>query len=204
MKKAVWGARLRAASMLGLAVTMTSCGELTRQGTGSSYLIIRAVEGASGAEPDEFGNPILSDVVTMVENVPTFFNDLGRARLSLAMKDPGSTSSPTTPTPVNHITLTRYRVKYVRTDGRNTPGVDVPFPFDGAVTATIAGGDTEVIFTLVRHSAKLEAPLATLVDSFVILDTIAEVTFYGHDQTGREASVTGTILVSFANFGDPG
>jgi hypothetical protein len=29
------------------------------------------------------------------------------------------------------------------------------------------------------------------------------VTFYGHDQTGREVSVTGNIDVSFANYGDP-
>jgi hypothetical protein len=29
------------------------------------------------------------------------------------------------------------------------------------------------------------------------------VTFYGHDQTGREVSATGNIDVTFANFGDP-
>jgi len=30
------------------------------------------------------------------------------------------------------------------------------------------------------------------------------VTFYGHDQTGREVSVTAKILVNFGNFADPG
>ena len=29
------------------------------------------------------------------------------------------------------------------------------------------------------------------------------MTFYGHDQTGREVAVTGTIGVNFANWGDP-
>jgi hypothetical protein len=29
------------------------------------------------------------------------------------------------------------------------------------------------------------------------------VTFYGQDQTGREVTVTGTISVDFANWGDP-
>ncbi len=47
------------------------------------------------------------------------------------MKDPGSTASPSTPTSANFITVTRYHVKYVRTDGRNTQGVDVPYEFDG-------------------------------------------------------------------------
>jgi hypothetical protein len=38
----------------------------------------------------------------------------------------------------------------------------------------------------------------------VIISTIAEVTFYGHDQTGREVSVVGRLTVDFGNFGDPG
>lgn len=203
MNKAVWGARLNAAIVAGLALTSTSCGDVVRQGTGSSYLIVSMLEGASGADPEKFANPVLSDVLTVVDDVPTYFNDLGRARLTLGMKDPGGAASTTAPTTANFITVNRYRVRYVRADGRNTPGVDVPHPFDGAMTATIGAGDTTVPFTIVRHAAKREAPLYALVSSWVVLDAIAEVTFYGRDQTGREASVTGTILVSFANFGDP-
>ena len=37
----------------------------------------------------------------------------------------------------------------------------------------------------------------------IVISTIARVTFYGHDQTGREVSATGNIDVTFANFGDP-
>jgi hypothetical protein len=37
----------------------------------------------------------------------------------------------------------------------------------------------------------------------VIISTIAEVTFFGHDQSGREVSVTGQILIDFGDFGDP-
>jgi hypothetical protein len=29
------------------------------------------------------------------------------------------------------------------------------------------------------------------------------VTFFGHDQTGHEVAVTGTMSVDFANWGDP-
>jgi hypothetical protein len=127
------------------------------------------------------------------------FNDLGRVRLRLAMKD-----SLTQPTTNNFITVNRYRVNFVRADGRNTPGVDVPYPFDGAFTGTVgSGGETTVGFELVRHMAKAEAPLAALARNSVIISTIAQITFYGHDQTGREVSVDGQILVSFGNFGDP-
>jgi hypothetical protein len=209
MTKAVWGARLRAGLMLGLAIATISCGDLQRQGTGSSYLSIRAFDGASGAEPEEFGNGVLySDVVTIVKDaddnpVPTVYSDLGRVNFVLSMKDPGGTGSPTTPTTANFITLNRYRVRYIRADGRNTPGVDVPFPFDGALTVTVGGGETEAIFEIVRHVAKFEAPLGALATNPTVITTIAEVTFYGRDQTGREVIATGTLTVEFGNFGDP-
>jgi hypothetical protein len=177
---------------------------MVRQGTASSYLIINALEGASGAEPGEFGGDFGSDVVTIDSDTgaSTIFADLGRVTFALGMKDPGSAGSPTTPTPNNFITVTRYRVRFIRSDGRNVQGVDVPYTFDGAFTLTVA--DTASTgFTLVRSQAKLEPPLTALRDNLVVLSMIAEVTFYGHDQTGREVSATGKIGVHFANHGDP-
>jgi hypothetical protein len=203
-RKAVWGGVLGRAIAAVAVVSMTSCGDLTREGTASSYLIVSALEGASGAQPSQFGGTLQSDVVTIVDDVPTIFNDLGRVRLQLAMKDPGSAGSATNPTTANFITVDRYRVRYTRADGRNTPGVDVPYPFDGAFTATVSGQEVTVGFELVRHIAKQEAPLAALAGSPVIISTLAEVTFYGHDQTGREVSVLGRLTVDFGNFGDPG
>jgi hypothetical protein len=186
-----------------LAALTASCGDLTRQGTGSSYIILNALEAASGANPTTFGGTLQSDVLTVVDDVPTIFNDVGRARMTLAMKDPGTADTPTIPTPNNFITLNRYRVQYIRADGRNVPGVDVPFPFDGAVTSTIGAGETTAGFEIVRHAAKAEAPLAALARNGIIISTLAEVTFYGRDQTGREVIVTGRITIDFGNFGDP-
>ena len=37
----------------------------------------------------------------------------------------------------------------------------------------------------------------------VLISTIADVTFYGRDQAGRDSSVTGQISVNFADWGDP-
>lgn len=183
-------------------VASVSCGSLTREGTASSYLVITTLEASSGAEDGEFGGELESDVLTVVEDVPTIFADNGRVTFALALKDPGAPGSPTVPSANNAITVDRYRVRYFRSDGRNTEGVDVPYGFDGAFTTTVSSTATTV-FTLVRAQAKSEAPLAALAFSPVVISTFAEVTFYGHDQTGREVITTGRMSVHFANWGDP-
>ena len=121
------------------------------------------------------------------------------------MKDPGTTTNPSTPTSANFITVTRYHVKYVRSDGRNTQGVDVPFEFDGGASVTVrdSAAISTLVITLVRVQAKLEAPLMALRNQGGQVDstTIAEVTLYGKDQAGRDVSVKATISVNFADFG---
>jgi len=191
--KAVWGGRIRLAIALMFAaalLALTSCSEAIRTGQGSSYLILTNLVGAAGS------NIVLSDVrnVDPVTGVQTVRDDTATATLTLAMKD-----VTLAPTINNAITITQYHVKYVRSDGHNIEGVDVPFAFDGAVTVTVSG-TASVTFTLVRNQAKLEAPLAALANVNVPLTTIAEVTFFGHDQTGRDASVSGSIEITFANF----
>lgn len=202
MTKAVWGAGIRLAGAVVLVLASVSCGTQTRQGTSSSYLIISTLEGASGADPGTFGTVLASDVITLKNGVSTFFADLGRVTFSLGLKDPGPSSSPTSPTQNNFITVNRYHVRYIRSDGHNTEGVDVPYAFDDSFTVTV-NGDTTAGFTVVRNQAKQEAPLKALAVNNIVVSTIAEVTFYGHDQTGREVSAVGNIGVSFANFGDP-
>jgi hypothetical protein len=185
-----------------LVLASVSCGEMTRQGTASSFLAIDTLEAASGAEPGAFGGDLASDVITVVDGSPTAFADIGRVNFALMMKDPGTSASPNAPGPNNAITVDRYHVQFIRADGRNTPGVDVPYPFDGAFTVTVFNR-AEAAFTLVRVQAKREAPLAGMVSNGIRLSTIAQITFYGHDQTGREVSTTGRIGVNFNNWGDP-
>lgn len=207
MRKVVWGLAPRAA-ILAVALGTASCtGELTRQGQAASYLVVNELVAASGAEPDDFEGTLYSDVVTLVEvdsvKVATVYADSGRVTFTLALKDPGPSGAVATPTPNNYITITRYHVRYTRADGRNTPGVDVPHPFDGAMAVTVGTGSETQTFEIVRHVAKREAPLAALANNAVIIGMIAEVTFYGRDQTGREVSAAASILVQFGNFGDP-
>ncbi len=185
-----------------LVLASASCGEMTRQGTASSFLAVETLEAASGAEPGEFGGDLASDVITVVNGTPTAFADIARVNFVLMLKDPGTVNVPNSPGPNNAITIDRYHVQFIRADGRNTPGVDVPYPFDGAFTLTVFDR-AEAAFTLVRVQAKREAPLSGMVNNGIRLSTIAEITFYGHDQTGREVSTVGRIGVNFNNWGDP-
>jgi len=189
--------------ILTFALATVSCGSVVRDGTGTSFLIVNRLEAASGAEPNQFAGALFSDVSTVVDDRATVYADMGRVEFQLGLKDPGTAANPNQPSQNQFITVDRYRVRYVRADGRNTQGIDVPYGFDGSFTATVGEGVFQVPFTLVRHVAKEEAPLAALSVNGVIISTLAEITFYGRDQTGRETSATATISVDFGNFADP-
>jgi hypothetical protein len=199
-----------------VAASAASCGDVVRDGRSPVYLVIDQLTASRGAPtPGAYTGTLLSDVVTNVTTggscstsspCPTIFNDFGRVTLRMSPKDigPQATATVPSPSPNNEITVNRYRVVFQRSDGRNAPGVDVPYGFDGAATGTIPSGGTLTLdFELVRHIAKLEAPLVYLAANLNVISTIAEVTFYGRDQVGNEVNVTGHILINFANHGDP-
>ncbi len=195
-----------------LAAATAGCGELVRQGRGPSQVVIMSLQAASGAEPEKLSGILHSDVLTNVERsiggqqvtTATVFNDLGEVVMALLLKDPGQEGLASSPSLINQVTMSRYRVSYRRSDGRNVPGVDVPYPFDGAATFTVpTEGTVAASFEIVRHVAKDEAPLRALASNGNIISTIAEVTFYGRDQAGNEVQASGSILIDFGNFGDP-
>ena len=201
--------RLLAAATL---VASVSCaGDLATTGDAPVMLVIDSLAASSGATPGSLGNTLNSDVITLVEQtvngqtqkVGTIYPDFGQARFHLVQKNPVSVTSPS---PLNDVTINRYRVTFRRADGRNTPGVDVPYGFDGAATVTVTGSaGGQVGFELVRHNMKEEPPLRNLAGfgGAIQINTIAEITFYGRDQAGNEVSATGTMSVNFADFGDP-
>ena len=129
----------RALAVVGLVAVSSGCGDLATQSRSPALLTILSMQAASGASPQEFGGTLLSDVTTNVErtvngqqvDVATIFNDVGAAEFAIVLKDPGvDPTTPSAPSALNAVTITRYRVVYRRADGRNTPGVDVPFAFD--------------------------------------------------------------------------
>ena len=198
-------------AVIGIAVASAGCGELATQGRSPSQLVILSLTAAPGSDPTQTSGTLLSDVITNVQRTvngqqvssATIFNDFAEAEFGLVLKDPGDPATPAAPRELNAVTITRYRVVYRRTDGRNTPGVDVPFPFDSGVTTTVTTDGGDAAFEIVRSSAKLENPLSPLAGNPDIISTIAEVTFYGRDQAGNDVSVTGLIGINFADFADP-
>jgi hypothetical protein len=205
--------KLLAAALLAL-LSVWCASDFTRTGRSPAFLVIDRLDAASGAKAQEFGSQLNSDVVTLVSQtvngtqvkVPTMFNDMGRATMRLQLKNPGTQELATTPSALNEITIVRYHVAFKRADGRSIPGVDVPWPFDGAVTVTITTKEAITFaFELVRHSMKAEPPLKNMQNGggANLISAIAEVTFYGRDQAGNEVAVTGQISVNFGDFGDP-
>jgi hypothetical protein len=204
---------MAAAGTLAVLLGSVSCGNVSRTGRSPSFLVIDSLTAANGAIPGTFSGFLDSDVVTLVKQtingvdtrVPTIFDDPGKVTLHIVLKDQGAPGVQTAPSNLNAVTVNRYHVQFVRADGRNIQGVDVPYAFDGAVTATVTAGPTELGFEMVRHQAKEEPPLKAMAGGggSLFISTIAYVTFYGHDLAGNEVSVTGSMSVNFADFGDP-
>ena len=172
-----------------------SCNELVQASRSSTILVIERIGAAPGGTTDDPVDTLLNSDVSVV------LPDVGRVSTRLAFKSPGTSENPASPTSANWITITGYRVVYRRTDGRATPGVDVPYPFEGGMTMTTTDTGTAE-FTLVRAQAKLEQPLISLVNGggAVVISVIAEITFFGHDQTGAAISADGTIGITFKDF----
>lgn len=214
--RAMWLKQGCAAAVAVAAMLSSGCGEFVRQSQSPSQLVIDEIRTARGTAVVVVpGGPLSAPTVT-----PTFIagplnsrvpnpnelptQDTAEVRLRVILKDPGAPGSPTEPSTLNAVTITRYTVRYRRLggpNGQNTPGVDVPQPIDGAATFTVAANQVgTAVVELVRPVAKQEAPLAALASSRVVLTMIAEVTFYGRDQTGNNVSATGSVQINFSSF----
>src|SRR5688500_3515606 len=111
----MWMKRTATVILAAASAASVGCGDVVRQGRAPVQLVVASLEAASGAEPEDFGATLLSDVVTLVERsvngqqteVPTVFNDFGEVTMSLIMKDPGQPGTSTTPSAINQVTITR-------------------------------------------------------------------------------------------------
>lgn len=198
---------IRLVAVAALVTVAAGCGDVVREGRSPGILIVSLLQGIAGGPVGIATGTLLSDVLvlrrtpapcTPTSPCPTIIDDFGQATLSLSMKD-----TTVTPTSNNQVTVSRYTVEFRRADGRNTPGVDVPYGFDGAVTVTVpASGTAVAIFELVRHVAKEESPLVELVTNPNVISTTAIVTFYGQDLVGNAVTAKGSMTVNFGNFAD--
>jgi hypothetical protein len=194
-RTAARGLAAAALAVLAALGTASCASDTISTGDSSVYLVVTRFEAAPGGSEGSFDSKLSSDVITS----GTVFEDLGRIGLALGRKNVNAPLSEN-----NQVTINRYRVTFARADGRNTPGVDVPYPFDGAVTFTVTETGSNGTFLLVRPQAKLEPPLIGLRGGggAIAITTLAEVTFYGRDQVGNDVSATASMTVTFADYGD--
>jgi hypothetical protein len=187
-----------------VAATM-SCGDAVRNGSSAVYLTVLSFTAAPGGGhgAGTFTSTLLSDVQVLVTSpapctpatpCPTVFDDSGQITLALTPKN-----TLVAPTTNNQVTITRYHVAFTRADGLNTPGVYVPYGFDGAVTTTIPATTSGASITFVEL---VPVSLGPLQINGVVINTIATVTLYGTDQVGNAVSVSASMSVEFGNFGD--
>lgn len=192
------------------AISFASCKtpDTLKQDTTNTYIEVELVQGIQDSPTGSPSDELESDVCNLTENTNTgeFYcsvsNDYGVVQMSAVLKNQDQLSA----TFLNDVTFTSYRVTYTRADGRNTPGVDVPYPFDGATNfiVRVGAGAASQAFILVRVQAKEEPPLINMrsLGGSLALSTIAEVTFFGHDGAGRPISAKGFLSIHFADYAD--
>jgi hypothetical protein len=189
--------------VFGIAVILTaflalvSCNPVDNDSRSASLLLIDNILGVDADGTN--ANYLQSDVLMSNGSIRA---DSITATLRAELLDPDPLLGASQ---YNDIVLTRYLVSFTRTDGKNVPGQDVPYPFEGSMSTVIKTGSTSSIsLVLVREVAKLEPPLIGLVDlgAEVVLTCTAKIEFYGHDMVNRTIKATGYLTVYFANYAD--
>ncbi len=182
--------------VLPVFLLLSACNPIEDDSRSGSLLIVESIRGQ-----DHEGNAadyLQSDVVKN----NTVVADTATATLRAETLDPNpflGTSQ------YNDIIVSRFTVSYSRVDGKNTPGVDVPLPFEGSLSALIkVGSTTSISFVVVREVAKLEPPLVRLADGRAegVLQVVARIDFYGQDLAQRKVKATGYLTIYFANYVD--
>jgi hypothetical protein len=143
------------------------------------------------------GQVLDSDIQT---SSGTICPDFAAVDLAVRAKNPNTV----TITVPQHVLVQQYDVRYFRSDGRASPGLDVPYAISGPMSAEVdvaAGGTTPVSIEVVRRQAKLEPPLSSIT-GFQIVSMIAEVTISGQTVAGQAVSASGRMQINFADYGD--
>ncbi len=175
----------------------TSCNPIENHSKSASILTVENIQGTDIS--GQAANYLQSDVLL---NNNTVTADTAAATLSAATLDPDPLLGTSQ---YSDILVTRYMVSYSRTDGKNVPGVDVPYPFEGSLSVLVKSGSSATFsLVVVREVAKLEPPLVALADLRAegVLQVTARIDFYGQDLASRTVTTTGHLAIFFANYAD--
>jgi hypothetical protein len=197
LKRTIGAAVLLAASFL-----LISCNPVENESQSASLLIVESLTGLDilGTEGFFLQSDVL--IVDPATGAASVRSDSAKATFRATTLDPAPLLGTSQ---YNDIQITRYVVTYIRADGRNIEGVDVPYSFEGSLSAIIRTGiSTSVSFVIVREVAKQEPPLFSLRAALPgdILNVTAKVDFYGRDLANKTVKATGMLPVFFANYGN--
>jgi hypothetical protein len=205
---------LKMLGVAGLALSLAGCVPNWARENETGLLMtvadVTGIEGGEGGSGQE-GAVLFSDVSSL-------FNDDARVTVQLFRKNPDVSFTG----PLEAVRLESYQVRYLRSDGRNVEGLDVPNRVTGSLNSVVipspSGSDVnevDLVVNIVRHQAKLESPLRNLVGVFLsptrsiifasegVITTSAEITIFGRQvTTGEVLRATGRLQVTFADFAD--
>ena len=178
-----------------------SCNPIADESKSDSILVVVSITGVD-LEKNEV-NYLQSDVISYSADSQQYYVTGDAAKVTLAAKliDPSATEA----SHYNSIQVTRYTVQYIRSDGKSVEGVDVPYSFEGAISANIEiDASVEASFIVVREVAKQESPLVDLIEARDegVLEVVAKIDFYGNDMTNNKVKATGYLTIFFANYID--
>jgi len=187
---------------LAIASFFFSCNPLENETRSASLLYVIELTGVD--VEGNTANFLHSDVIVVDPDtgMGTVFDDAASATLKAELLNPNPDINVSL---YNSIDVTRYVVSFTRSDGRNTPGVDVPYPFEGYLHTNIPiGGTASIGFIIVRAVAKLESPLIELHKGLgeMVIEVKAQIDFYGQDMANKNVKATGHLSIFFANWQD--
>jgi len=185
------------------ALFLASCVAKENDTTSASFLVINSLTGN-----DLAGEPGSSTVFCDVYTSDSIINDNAVASVTTLTYNPLEDSVEHDITFYMNVIVDQVDVEFMRTDGRNVEGVDVPYRFTQPMNTLVAVDQAvEIPFVLIRHVAKLEPPLLALrevTSQGIVLQLVAKVTLHGKDLGGhRVAPVSGYVSVWCSNFADP-
>lgn len=183
-------------------IFLFACNPIEDETKSDSLLIVERITGvdAEGNEADFLQSDVIKVNTDTGETYVTA--DVAKATLRATLLDPAPLMGASA---YNDILVNRYVVNYTRTDNKNTPGVDVPYPIEGMLNVLVGIDQTvQISFIIVKETAKLEPPLRNLAIGRAegVLTVNAKIDFYGEDLTKRKVKASGYLTIEFANYSD--
>jgi hypothetical protein len=194
--------RTKLGALLAVAVGLAGAGCAADYVTGSTApvnLYIVALNGGAPYDSDiRHGSSLAFDDDPLTN--PFICEDEITVTVAVRNKNPNA-PEPSVPSAV---LIDSYEVRFFRTDGRGTEGIDVPYRITGNLRLAVDVSDSDndaFPIEVVRRQAKLEPPL-TSIQQAQLLTAMAEITLHGSTVAGQRVSANARMQITFADFGD--